>query len=137
MAKYEHLPVYRAAQEQLNYIAKTRKNFSRYYKYSIGDKVTNEAYKIIRLIIKANNQPVEKRLKTISKAILRTETMRSLFKTLKDEEQLDVKQFSAMSVKNHEILKQFSGWEKYSRAAVRKNNEVKKNKELRDKETNL
>jgi HJR/Mrr/RecB family endonuclease len=55
MARYEHLPIYKAAFDFCLYIEKIVKNFSRYHKYTLGTELRECSREIIRLIIRANN----------------------------------------------------------------------------------
>jgi len=55
MAKYEHLPIYRASFEYLIYCENIVKGFSRYHKYTHGSDLRNTAREMVKLIIRANN----------------------------------------------------------------------------------
>lgn len=45
MSKYKHLPIYKSTYELLEIITRKTKNFSRDFKYSLGDKIRNECIK--------------------------------------------------------------------------------------------
>jgi hypothetical protein len=51
MAKYEHLPIYKASFDLLLYFEQIVKNFSRYNKYTHGSSLRNTAREMIILII--------------------------------------------------------------------------------------
>jgi hypothetical protein len=55
MARYEHLPIYKAALDVAVYLENTVKNFSRYHKYTIGQELRNLSRDIVKLIIRANS----------------------------------------------------------------------------------
>jgi hypothetical protein len=55
MAKYEHLPIYKASFDLLLYFEQIVKNFSRYNKYTHGSSLRNTAREMIILIIRANS----------------------------------------------------------------------------------
>ena len=57
MAKYDHLPIYRAALELTVYVEGTVKNFSRYHKYTIGTRLRDACWDVVTGIVKANNTP--------------------------------------------------------------------------------
>jgi hypothetical protein len=40
MARYEHLPIYKAAMDLTVYIEQVVRNFSRYHKYTLGPGLT-------------------------------------------------------------------------------------------------
>jgi len=55
MARYEHLPIYRAAFDLNLYVEKIVRHFSRYHKYTLGTELRDRAREIVRLIVRANN----------------------------------------------------------------------------------
>ncbi|MCP4282918.1 MAG: four helix bundle protein [Gammaproteobacteria bacterium] len=59
MAKYEHLPIYKAAFDLNLYFEKVVRNFSRYHKYTLGTELRNCAREVVRLIVRANNALAE------------------------------------------------------------------------------
>ena len=52
MARYEHLPVYRAAMELVVYLEKAVRNFSRYQKYGVGSDLRDLSRQVVLLIIR-------------------------------------------------------------------------------------
>ena len=55
MARYEHLPIFRAAYDLTLHIEKIVRNFSRYHKYTLGTDLRNKSRGILEKIIQANN----------------------------------------------------------------------------------
>lgn len=55
MARYEHLPIYKAAFDLNLYLEQIVRHFSRYHKYTLGTELRNRAREIVRLIVRANN----------------------------------------------------------------------------------
>lgn len=55
MARYEHLPIYKAAFDLVLYFEKIVVNFSRYNKYTHGTTLRNLARDVIMLIVRANS----------------------------------------------------------------------------------
>ena len=55
MARYEHLPIYRAAFDLSVHMEKIVRNFSRYHKYTIGTELRDSSRRILRRIIEANS----------------------------------------------------------------------------------
>ena len=54
MARYEHLPIYRAAFDLAVHIEKLVRNFSRYHKYTLGTELRDGSRHILQRIIEAN-----------------------------------------------------------------------------------
>jgi hypothetical protein len=54
MARYEHLPIYRAAFDLAVHVEKIVRNFSRYHKYSLGTELRERSRRILERIIEAN-----------------------------------------------------------------------------------
>lgn len=61
MARYNHLPIYRQAQELMVYVETVVRGFSRYHKYTIGTRLRESTWQVLTLIVKANNTPVAER----------------------------------------------------------------------------
>ena len=55
MARYEHLPIYKASLEMTIYFEKIVRNFSRYNKYTLGSDLRNKSREISCQIMKANS----------------------------------------------------------------------------------
>lgn len=56
MARYEHLPIYKAAMDLTVYIEQVVRNFSRYHKYTLGSELRQQSRELITLIIRANSR---------------------------------------------------------------------------------
>lgn len=55
MARYEHLPIYRAAFDLAVHIEKLVRGFTRYHKYSLGSELREQSREILARIIDANH----------------------------------------------------------------------------------
>lgn len=55
MARYEHLPIFRAAFDLALHMEKIVRNFSRYHKYTLGVELRNQSKKILEQVVAANN----------------------------------------------------------------------------------
>lgn len=55
MARYEHLPIYKAALDMVVYFEKIVVGFSRYHKYTLGSELRMMAKQVVIKIIRANN----------------------------------------------------------------------------------
>ena len=55
MARYEHLPIYRAAFDLALHMEHIVRHFSRYHKYALGTALRDGSRRILEHIIEANN----------------------------------------------------------------------------------
>jgi len=55
MARYEHLPIYRAAFDLAVHVEKLVRGFSRYHKYSLGSELRERSRELLARIIDANH----------------------------------------------------------------------------------
>ena len=65
MARYEHLPIYRAAFDLAVHMEKIVRNFSRYHKYTLGSELRNRSREILASVIEANNQNEDRATKLL------------------------------------------------------------------------
>jgi uncharacterized protein (UPF0371 family) len=86
------------------------KNFQKEYKYTIGEKLKNEAIEMVIQVFKANVARDKK--EHLLKARENVEVIRLLIRLLKDLKQIDIKSLADINVKTEEISRQFAGWEK-------------------------
>ena len=66
MAKYEHLPIFRKATELTVYLENAVRGFSRYQKYSIGERLRQTSWDLLMLIVRANNEDIDERFDLLS-----------------------------------------------------------------------
>ena len=110
MATYDRLPVYRASYDLLVEIFQFTKNFTREYKYTVGEKLKNETLEMIMNIYRANVVFENKEL--IQKARENIEVIRLLIRLIKDLRQINMKKFIAINEKIENVSKQLTGWHK-------------------------
>jgi 23S rRNA-intervening sequence protein len=55
MARYDHLPIYRAAFDLAVHIEKLVRQFSRYHKYTLGTELRDGSRRLLARIIEAND----------------------------------------------------------------------------------
>ena len=55
MARYEHLPIYKAALDLTVHLEKLVGGFSRYHKYTLGTEMRNASRAMLLQVLKANN----------------------------------------------------------------------------------
>ena len=61
MARYDQLPIYRKGLELIVFLENAVRGFSRYHKYSIGERLRQTSWDVVTLVVKANNTPVVSR----------------------------------------------------------------------------
>ncbi len=54
MARYEHLPIYKAALDAAVHFEQVVAGFSRYHKYSLGTELRHASRGVIQQVIRAN-----------------------------------------------------------------------------------
>jgi hypothetical protein len=109
MATYNNLPVYKTAYDLLLEIFQTTKNFSREYKYTIGQDLKLEATQLIKRIFQANSA-FDTRRQYIQYAREHTEVIRLYSRLLKDLKQVNIKKFISINEKIESISKQLAKW---------------------------
>ena len=102
MARYDQLPIYRKGLELIVFLENAVRGFSRYHKYSIGERLRQTSWDVVTLVVKANNTPVVSR--------------RELLVALRDKiEEVSV----ALTVaKELEAFSSHNSWQQAARMAV-------------------
>ena len=117
MSLHYDLPVYKASYDLLLEIFKFTKDFSKEYKYTIGEKLKNETTDLITNIYRANS--VYQKKEIIQKAREHTEVIRLFMRLLKDLHEVNIKKFVTINekIENWNILIRKN--KKLSRAELR------------------
>ena len=109
MATYNNLPVYKASYDLLLELFQVCNNFSRDYRFTIGEQIKKEVIELILLIYRANKS-FESRKSQIESAREKTETIRVLARILHDLKQINLKKFVSLNEKIGSISKQLVLW---------------------------
>jgi four helix bundle protein len=104
------LSVYKASYDLLVEIFDLVKHFSREYKYTVGEKLKDEALEMLMNIYRANTRKEKK--ETLQKAREHLEVVRLLMRLTKDLKQININRFVDVNKKIEEISKQLTGWQK-------------------------
>jgi len=56
MARYEHLPIYKASLDVAVWFEQAVAGFSRYHKYTLGTELRNQSREIVSLVAQANSE---------------------------------------------------------------------------------
>jgi len=110
MALYDELPVYKASYDLLLEIFLFVRNFTKEFKYTIGESLKKETIDLITLIYRANSR--KEKESTIIEARERIEVIRLFLRLTKDLRQISVKKFVHLNLKVENVSRQLTGWQK-------------------------
>ena len=111
MSTYDNLPVYRASYDLLVELFRFTKDFSREYKFTLGESIKKETVEMITNIYRANSTFANRKEK-IQSARENIETIRLFLRLLKDLNQVDLKKFVSLNEKIESVSRQLAGWQK-------------------------
>lgn len=111
MATYDNLPVYRASYDLLVELFRFTKDFSREYKYTLGESIKKEVIEMITNIYRANSA-IEGRAARIQSARENVEVIRLFLRLLRDLHQIDLDKFVFLNMKIESVSKQLYAWQK-------------------------
>lgn len=112
MARYDHLPVYKASYDLLVEIFRFTKNFSREYKYTLGESLKKETINMITHIYRANSTYSKRDI--IQSARENIEVIRLFLRLLKDLRQVSLEKFVQINEIIESVSKQLAAWQKSS-----------------------
>lgn len=110
MALYDELPVFKASYDLLLDIFRFTANFTREYKYTVGERLKNHTLDLISLVYKANT--AKSKAEIIQQAREQVELIRLLIRALKDLQQISLKSFITINKQVENVSKQLTGWQK-------------------------
>lgn len=111
MTTYDNLPVYHASYTLLVELFRFTKEFSREYKYTIGESIKKEVITLITNIYEANSDR-ENRRECIQKARKNTEVIRLFLRLLQDLRQVSIQKFVSLNQTLESVSKQLLAWQK-------------------------
>jgi len=111
MATYDLLPIYKESYDFLVEIFSFSKNFTREYKYTIGQELKNETIALILAIYRANSSKQRRHL-LLDDARVHLETIRLLLRLTRDLKQIPLKSFVTLSERIESISKQLVAWQR-------------------------
>ena len=110
MGLYSELPVYKACYNLLLETYMFTRNFTKEYKYTIGETLKKETVNLLTLIFRANSK--KDKFKTLQEAREHIEVIRLFIRILKDLKQISLKSFVRINQQVEEVSKQLTGWQK-------------------------
>ena len=114
MTLYNNLPVYKTSYDLLLNIFKFSNNFSRDYKYTLGENIKKEVVDLIGNIYFCNKEIIGRKDRIIV-AQKNTETIRLYLRLIKDLKQINLKKFIVLNEQIESISKQLTAWQKTCR----------------------
>lgn len=111
MTTYDNLPVYKASYDLLVEVFLFTKDFSKEYKYTVGESIKKEILEMMTNVFRANSS-VEKRKVCIQTARENCETIRLFLRLLKDLRQINIPKFVSLNEKIETVSKQLFAWKK-------------------------
>ncbi len=113
MAYYNELPVYKATYDLLLEMFRFTKNFTKEYKYTVGESLKKETIELIILIYRANSRTNKQ--ETLQTAREHIEVIRLLIRLMKDLHEINIKKFVFINQQVENVSKQLAGWQKHSK----------------------
>jgi len=111
MSRYVHLPIFQKGYDFSLEIYHTTHNFSREYKYSLGQKLKEIASELLDWIIITNSK--EDKQACFPEMKIRIERLRIHLRTAYDLKIINDKRLEYLNRMLEEISRQVSGWEKW------------------------
>ncbi len=112
MALYSDLPVYKATYDLLIAVFRFTKDFSKEYKYTVGESLKKETIELLTLIYRANVK--RDKHEVLQEARERIEVIRLFIRLMKDMQQISLKQFVQINESVENVSKQLVGWQRVS-----------------------
>jgi hypothetical protein len=110
MAQYNELPVYKATYDLLLAIFQFTKDFSKEYKYTVGESLKKETIELLTLIYRVNTR--YQKSDVLQMAREQIEVIRLLIRVMKDMKQINLQKFVKINQAVENVSKQLSGWQK-------------------------
>lgn len=114
MARYDHLPLFKTAYKLCLEVYKITKDFSREYKYTLGEQIKETSHEILDLVIETNSLEDKNKGKNLTLLLLKTEKLRMYLRISCDLKILSASLLGKMALQLEEIGKQAAGWQKWS-----------------------
>jgi len=114
MARYEHIRIFQCAYNLTLEIYKTTKNFSKEYKYTLGEKLKNCVHELLDLIMKTNSLSDQDKIRYFSMIDFKKENLRVYLRIAFDLKIISVGRLKELNLKIEEIGKQLGGWQKWT-----------------------
>jgi len=118
MATYDNLPVFKESYDLLLDLYRIGNNFSRDYRFTLGEQIKKEVLEMMIFIYGANKS-FSGRKEMISRAQEKVEIIRVQLRILKDLKQLSLERFVGINEKVESVSRQLGFWSNKSQAEPR------------------
>jgi len=108
---YNALPVYHSSYKLITELFYLVKNFTREYKFTLGESLKKESVELIVNIYRANCS-FDSRKKSLKKARENVEIVRLFLRLAKDMRQISLENFVRSSRHLEDVSRQLTGWDK-------------------------
>ena len=108
MAQYKHLPIYKLTYELLQRVMDSTKEFPREFKFTLGQKMKDEAIELVVLIYRANS--AENKSTHLDMILERLQVLELLLRLCLDMKVFPPKKYAATVEMTASIGKQANGW---------------------------
>ncbi len=111
MAQYNHLNIYKASFDFLVGLSQQLKHFQREYRYTIGEKLTNNSIEFIALIYKANSAKISiKRQEYLEQMLEKLQYINILLRLSFELKNISNDKYIILAKNTQNIEKQLNGW---------------------------
>ena len=110
MSLHYELPIYKSCYDLLLEIFLFTKNFSKDFKYTVGESIKKETVELLTLIFRANSRTDKHAV--LQEAREHIEVIRLLIRLMKDLKQISLKNFVTINQKIEDVSKQLTAWQK-------------------------
>jgi hypothetical protein len=108
-SQYENLPVYKAALDLVTHFENTVRNFDRYNKYMVGNRLRDLSYEVLLLVARANRKM--DRNKCLNEALVNLQDLRIVVHVCKEIKAFkSFKSFEFVVKAVEGISRQCEGW---------------------------
>ena len=112
MARYEHLPLYKAVYDLNLYFYKLSRGFPKDFKYGLAQEIRHHLSRLLDDIIVANN--TENKAKILARSLILIERLKNKYRLLGDLGVVKSSSYECFFRQLIEISKQFEKWQSWS-----------------------
>lgn len=113
MAKYDQIKIFQSAYVLTLEIYKASRNFSKEYKYTLGEKLKICAHELLDLIMKTNSLPDREKIEYFPLIDFKKENIRIYLRLAYDLKTISSGRLKEFNEKIEEIGRQLGGWQKW------------------------
>lgn len=117
MTKPNDLPLYLSLYKLVQYLYLLIHNFSKEYKYTLGQSILDLGWKALDLVILANLLPNHEKGRKICQVSAAFDQLKTRLRMAYELKLISPKKYAYIATQNEEIGKMISGWHKWARLA--------------------